>query len=330
MIPSVAVVILNWNGLKHLETYLPSVVKYSENATVYMADNASTDDSILFTEKNFPTVKIIRNNSNGGFAKGYNEALMELKEDYFVLLNSDVEVTSNWIKPVIETIENTENVCIAQPKIKAYLNKKEFEYAGAAGGFIDFLGYPFCQGRVFDTLERDTGQYDESREIFWATGACMFVKAAIFNQLGGFDERYFAHMEEIDLCWRAKNLGYSVYYVAESTVFHLGGGTMKNTNPRKTFLNFRNSLLTLYKNDNTPYRKIKLLLRLALDGMAFFKLFVSSGPKHAFAILKAHFSFYRMNKIRSAVESPNTSGILKSSIVWSYYGKGVKYFSQLK
>jgi len=327
---SVAVVILNWNGSKHLETYLPSVVKYSENATVYMADNASTDDSILFTEKNFPTVKIIRNNSNGGFAKGYNEALMELKEDYFVLLNSDVEVTSNWIKPVIETIENTENVCIAQPKIKAYLNKKEFEYAGAAGGFIDFLGYPFCQGRVFDTLERDTGQYDESREIFWATGACMFVKAAIFNQLGGFDERYFAHMEEIDLCWRAKNLGYSVYYVAESTVFHLGGGTMKNTNPRKTFLNFRNSLLTLYKNDNTPYRKIKLLLRLALDGMAFFKLFVSSGPKHAFAILKAHFSFYRMNKIRSAVESPNTSGILKSSIVWSYYGKGVKYFSQLK
>ena len=330
MIPSVAVVILNWNGLKHLETYLPSVVKYSENATVYMADNASTDDSILFTEKNFPTVKIIRNNSNGGFAKGYNEALMELKEDYFVLLNSDVEVTSNWIKPVIETIENTENVCIAQPKIKAYLNKKEFEYAGAAGGFIDFLGYPFCQGRVFDTLEKDTGQYNESREIFWATGACMFVKAAIFNQLGGFDERYFAHMEEIDLCWRAKNLGYSVYYVAESTVFHLGGGTMKNTNPRKTFLNFRNSLLTLYKNDNTPYRKIKLLLRLALDGMAFFKLFVSSGPKHAFAILKAHFSFYRMNKIRSAVESPNTSGILKSSIVWSYYGKGVKYFSQLK
>ena len=327
---SVAVVILNWNGSKHLETYLPSVVKYSENATVYMADNASTDDSILFTEKNFPTVKIIRNNSNGGFAKGYNEALMELKEDYFVLLNSDVEVTSNWIKPVIETIENTENVCIAQPKIKAYLNKKEFEYAGAAGGFIDFLGYPFCQGRVFDTLERDTGQYDESREIFWATGACMFVKASIFNQLGGFDSRYFAHMEEIDLCWRAKNLGYSVYYVAESTVFHLGGGTMKNTNPRKTFLNFRNSLLTLYKNDNTPYRKIKLLLRLALDGMAFFKLFVSSGPKHAFAILQAHFSFYRMNKIRSAVESPNTSGILKSSIVWSYYGKGVKYFSQLK
>ncbi|MFB1021493.1 MAG: glycosyltransferase family 2 protein [Vicingaceae bacterium] len=330
MSPSVAVVILNWNGSKHLETYLPSVVKYSENATVYMADNASIDGSILFTEKNFPTVKIIRNNSNGGFAKGYNEALKQLKEDYFVLLNSDVEVTPNWIKPVIDKLQHTENVCIAQPKIKAYLNKEEFEYAGAAGGFIDFLGYPFCQGRIFDTLEKDTAQYDESREIFWATGACMFVKSSIFNQLGGFDERYFAHMEEIDLCWRAKNLGYSVYYVAESTVFHLGGGTMKNTNPRKTFLNFRNSLLTLYKNDNTPYRKLKLLLRLFLDGMAFVKLFISSGPRHAFAIVQAHFSFYKMTKIRSAVENPNTSGILKSSIVWSYYGKGVKYFSQLK
>ena len=206
MNPSVAVVILNWNGRNHLETYLPSVVNNSSDATVYLADNGSTDNSIAFTKENFPSVKIITNKSNGGFAKGYNDALIELKEDYFVLLNSDLEVTPNWIPPVIEQLENKENVCIAQPKIKAYLNKDEFEYAGAAGGFIDFLGYPFCQGRIFDSIEKDTGQYDTSREIFWATGACMFIKSSVFKQLGGFDERYFAHMEEIDLCWRAKNL----------------------------------------------------------------------------------------------------------------------------
>jgi hypothetical protein len=330
MSPSVAVVILNWNGRKHLETYLPSVVKNSTNATVYLADNASTDDSIAFTKENYPSIQFIINESNGGFAKGYNDALNNLKEDYFILLNSDVEVTPNWITPVIEKMESTENVCIAQPKIKSYLKKDEFEYAGAAGGFIDVLGYPFCQGRIFDFLEKDKGQYNISREIFWATGACMFVKASLFKQLGGFDERYFAHMEEIDLCWRAKNLGYSVYYVAESTVYHLGGGTMKNTNPRKTFLNFRNSLVTLYKNDQSPYRVLKLFLRLVLDGLAFFKLLISSGPKHAFAILQAHFSFYKMKKIRSAVENPNLTGILPTSIVSSHYLKRITKFSQLK
>jgi len=330
MSPSVAVVILNWNGRRHLETYLPSVVKYSDVATVYLADNNSTDDSIAFTKKNYPSIKFIINESNGGFAKGYNDALKDLKEDYFVLLNSDVEVTPNWIAPVIKKLESIENVCIAQPKIKSYLKKDEFEYAGAAGGFIDFLGYPFCQGRIFDSIEKDIGQYDTSREVFWATGACMFIKASLFKQLGGFDERYFAHMEEIDLCWRAKNLGYSVYYVAESTVYHLGGGTMKNTNPRKTFLNFRNSLMTLYKNDQSNYRLFKIFLRLLLDGLAFVKLLISSGPQHAFAILQAHFSFYKMKKIRSNAESPNSKGILKTSIVWSHYAKRITRFSQLK
>jgi len=330
MSPSVAVVILNWNGRKHLKTYLPSVVKNSGNATIYLADNASTDDSIAFTKENFPSVKFILNESNGGFAKGYNDALKELNEDYFILLNSDVEVTPNWIPPVIEYLETKENVCIAQPKIKAYLNKDKFEYAGAAGGFIDFLGYPFCQGRIFDSIEKDSSQYDTSREIFWATGACMFIKSSIFKQLGGFDERYFAHMEEIDLCWRAKNIGYSVYYVAESTVYHLGGGTMKNTNPRKTFLNFRNSLMTLYKNDQSNYTRLKILLRLILDGLAFVKLLISSGPQHAFAILRAHFSFYKMKKFKSSTENPNLKGILKSSIVWSYYARRIKHFYQLK
>lgn len=330
MKPSVAVVILNWNGKKHLETYLPSVVKHSGDAVIYLADNASTDDSLAYTKEHFPSVKFIINESNGGFAKGYNDALQHLTEDYFILLNSDVEVTPSWIPPVIELLETKENVCIAQPKIRAYLNKEEFEYAGAAGGFIDFLGYPFCQGRIFDSIEKDNGQYNTSREVFWATGACMFVKASIFNQLGGFDERYFAHMEEIDLCWRAKNMGYSVFYVAESTVYHLGGGTMNNTNPRKTFLNFRNSLMTLYKNDQSKFRLFKLFLRMVLDGVAFFKLLISSGPKHAFAILQAHFSFYKMEKIRSSAENPNLAGISASSIVWMHYFRGVRKYSQLK
>lgn len=327
---SVAVVILNWNGKKHLATYLPSVVNHSKNATVYMADNASTDDSIDFVKQNFPSVKIILNKENGGFAKGYNDCLASLTEDYFVLLNSDVEVTPNWIAPVLLILESKEKVVIAQPKIKAYLNKEQFEYAGAAGGFIDYLGYPFCQGRMFDTLEIDQKQYQESKEIFWATGACMFIKSAIFKELGGFDERYFAHMEEIDLCWRAKNLGNKVYYVPESTVYHLGGGTMKNTNPRKTFLNFRNSLLTLQKNDTSSYTNLKILIRLILDGLAFVKLFISSGPQHAFAILKAHFSFYGMQKSKSQITTPNKTGILNSSIVINYYLKGKKHFSQLK
>lgn len=330
MSPSVAVVILNWNGRKHLETYLPSVVKNSGNAIVYLADNDSTDDSVAYTKEHFPSIKFIINESNGGFAKGYNDALKELTEDYFVLLNSDVEVTPNWISPVINVLEEKENVRIAQPKIKAYLKKDEFEYAGAAGGFIDFLGYPFCQGRIFDSIEKDEGQYNESREIFWATGACMFIKSSLFKELGGFDERYFAHMEEIDLCWRAKNIGYAVYYVAESTVFHLGGGTMKNTNPRKTFLNFRNSLMTLYKNDQSNYTILKVFFRLILDGLAFVKLFISSGPKHAFAILQAHFSFYSMKKYKSPIEHPNKKGILSNSIVWSHYIRKVNRFSQLK
>jgi hypothetical protein len=211
-----------------------------------------------------------------------------------------------------------------------YRNKEYFEYAGAAGGFIDFLGYPFCQGRLFQILEKDEGQYDQNREVFWATGACMFIKSKVFKSLGGFDDRYFAHMEEIDLCWRAKNLGYKVYYVAESEVFHLGGGTMQNTNPRKTFLNFRNSLLTVYKNDRSGYRTLKIVARLILDFPAFIKLWLESGFVHAFAILKAHFSFYSMKKIRSPLREPNLSGMYQQSIVKAFFIDGKRRFDQLK
>lgn len=327
---SAAVVILNWNGKKHLATFLPSVVKYSASATVYLADNCSTDDSVSFVQDNFPSVKLIQNPENGGFAKGYNQALVNLNEDIFILLNSDVEVTKNWIEPILQQMKADPTISIAQPKIKSYREKEYFEYAGAAGGFIDQLGYPFCQGRIFQEIEKDEGQYDDNKEVFWATGACMFVRSAVFKALGGFDERYFAHMEEIDLCWRAKNLGHRVFYIAESEVFHLGGGTMQNTNPRKTFLNFRNSLLTLHKNDHSPYRSFKILLRLILDFPAFLKLWFESGFTHALSILKAHFSFYGMKKIQSKTAKPNLTGLYQRSIVQAYFLEGKKKFSHLK
>lgn len=327
---SVAVVILNWNGKDHLECFLPSVVEHSIGATIYVADNASTDDSIAFIQTQYPNIKIIKNDENKGFAAGYNEALKDLNEDYFVLLNSDVEVTANWIQPIIQSMASSKDIVIAQPKIKSYKEKEKFEYAGAAGGFIDHLGYPFCRGRIFSDLENDTGQYDDDCEIFWATGACMFIRSDIFKQFGGFDPSYFAHMEEIDLCWRVKNQGYKVYYYASSTVYHLGGGTMQNTNPRKTFLNFRNSLFTLYKNDQSNYRILKIFMRLSLDGMAVLKLLIDSGPQHAFAILKSHYVFYMTRKEFIKANHANTFGMFSSSIVLQHYFKGVKKFSQLK
>lgn len=327
---SVAVVILNWNGIEHLKTFLPSVVRHSTAATIYLADNASTDASVDYVSTTYPEIHIIHNKENGGYAKGYNEALKGLKEDYFILLNSDVEVTENWIEPVIEYMEQSTNVVVAQPKIKAYLDKERFEYAGAAGGFIDALGYPFCQGRIFQSMEKDQGQYDAIKEVFWASGACMFIAREQFELVGGFEARYFAHMEEIDLCWRLKNLGYQVYYVPQSTVYHLGGGTMKNTNPRKTFLNFRNSLLSLYKNDRTPYRRLKVFLRLLMDSLAFIKLFMDSGPKHAFAVIKAHYSFFGMRKKRSEIKQINLKGQYKGSIVLDHFFAKIKRFQDLK
>ncbi len=326
----VALVILNYNGKNHLETYLPSVIAYSKESNIYVADNASTDDSLEFLKQHYPQIKIIVNESNGGYAQGYNEALKDLKESYFILLNSDVAVTENWIAPIIQFFESHPSVGIAQPKILDDKKKSHFEYAGAAGGFIDFLGYPFCQGRIFQELEEDRGQYNEAKPIFWATGACMFIRSSLFKELGGFDSRYFAHMEEIDLCWRAKHRGQEVYYLPESTVYHLGGGTMKNSNPRKTFLNFRNSLLTLHKNDASNFTRSKIFVRLILDGLAFVKLLFESGLSHAMAIPKAHFSFYGMKKFKTVDRKKDVNGIVKSSIVWSFYAKGVKRFSHLK
>lgn len=292
----IAVVILNWNGAKLLEQFLPSVVAFSDEATIYVADNASTDASIIVIKEQFPSVKIISNDSNYGFAKGYNVALEHVEEEYYALVNSDIEVTENWLVPILSIFENEPEIGIIQPKILDYKNKAYFEYAGAAGGFIDQYGYPYCRGRIFDTLEKDTHQYDDEREIFWASGACLFIRKKLFKTLNGFDADFFAHQEEIDLCWRAYNLGYRAKYTSKSVVYHVGGATLNEGNPRKTFLNFRNSLLMLVKN--IPDRQLIsiLFMRLVLDGVAGIQFLSKGKGKHFLAVLKAHFSFYSLFK----------------------------------
>lgn len=287
----VAIVILNWNGESLLRRFLPTVLQYSEGATVYVIDNASTDNSVSVLQQEFPAVKVVVNRANFGFAGGYNEGLKTIDADLFCLLNSDVAVTPNWLVPIVPLFKQ-QDLAIAQPKIKDLNSPNYFEYAGAAGGFIDQLGYPFCRGRIFQVLEEDQGQYDDTQEIFWATGACMFIRADVFKGLGGFDEDYFAHQEEVDLCWRAKNAGYKIYYIGESTVYHMGGFTLKNANPQKTFLNFRNSLYSIIKN-LPPKKAFPIVFyRLVLDGVAAVRFLFQLRGKHAWAILRAHFSFY--------------------------------------
>ena len=287
----IAVVILNWNGRKLLEQFLPSVVEHSKEASIYVIDNASTDDSIAFIASHYPSVKIINNPINGGFAKGYNDGLKHINADIFCLLNSDVEVTHNWLVPIIDIFQKEFHTAIVQPKILDYKNKDFFEYAGAAGGFIDKFGYPYCRGRLFDTLEQDVGQYDDKKEIFWASGACLFVKSSVFYELNGFDEQFFAHQEEIDFRWRVKNLGYNITYTYQSKVYHLGSATLSKLNPKKTYLNFRNSLFAITKNAKGPLLPI-ILIRLVLDGVAGCKFLLDCKPSHTLAIVKAHFQYY--------------------------------------
>lgn len=317
----IAVVILNWNGKSLLETFLPSVVSHSPNATIYVADNASTDDSLRFIRDHFPSVKIIENKVNGGYAKGYNDALKFVDEPLLCLLNSDVEVTKNWLSPILETFEAEPETVIIQPKILDYNNKSHFEYAGAAGGFIDKYGYPYCRGRVFNSIEKDSNQYETSTSIFWASGACFFIRKNVFHSLNGFDESFFAHMEEIDLCWRAYNLNYQTKYVGESTVYHLGGATLNTQNPKKTYLNFRNSLFCITKNASGNLFSL-IFTRLVLDGFAAIKFLIELKPKHILAILKAHFSFY--SALNTLLKQRKHSKQRKnyyshSSVVWLYY-----------
>lgn len=329
-----AIVILNWNGRKLISEFLPSIVKYSYSiADIYVADNASNDDSVVFIQENFPEVSIISNPSNGGYAKGYNDALKHIKADIYCLINSDVEVTENWLSPILDVFSKESNTAIIQPKILDYKDKSKFEYAGAGGGFIDFFGYPYCRGRVFNHLETDRGQFDDTAQIFWASGACFFVRSEVYHELHGFDEKYFAHQEEIDLCWRTQNLGYDITYVGASTVYHVGGATLQESNPQKTYLNFRNSLLNIVKNIPPRYFLIVVLSRLLLDGVAGIKFIVELRPIHTWSILKAHVSFYSKLfsylKLRRTIKK-NHSYFRHFSVVWKYFVLRRRTFSSLK
>ncbi len=319
----IAVVILNWNGKALLEQFLPSIIKHSDDAVIYVADNASIDDSVAFVSEHFPTVKLIQNSENGGYAKGYNDALKHVEEPLLCLVNSDIEVTENWLKPIVDEFNDDKDTAIVQPKILDYKNKSYFEYAGAAGGFVDKYGYPYCRGRIFNTVEEDKGQYNDTKDIFWASGACFFIRNSVFKSLNGFDERYFAHMEEIDLCWRVFNRNYKTKYVGKSAVYHVGGATLKNTSPKKTYLNFRNSLFTLVKNTD-KHVFFRTLIRMKLDGVAALRFLVLLQPRHFFAILKAHGSFYmNLNRVLKQRKQLTKRGnyYTINSIVWSYFIK---------
>ena len=330
----IAVVILNWNGSDLLENILPSVVEHSEGkARVYVADNNSTDESIAFLKERFPQVGIVRNKVNGGYAKGYNDALKEIEADIYALVNSDIEVSQGWLDPILREFLSNENTGIVQPKLLDFKDKSKFEYAGAGGGFVDFMGYPFCRGRIFMELEQDNGQFNDTANIFWASGACFFIRSELYHSLGGFDEDYFAHQEEIDLCWRVQNEGYDVKYVGASTVYHVGGATLRESHPRKTFLNFRNSLFTIAKNVPKRFAFIVILFRLLLDAVAGVKFTLELRPIHAWSIIKAHLSFYallpKMMRKRTKLSFKRTNYYYCFSIVWQHFILRKKKFSEI-
>jgi GT2 family glycosyltransferase len=334
----VAVVILNWNGKKFLETFLPSVLACNTfYSKIVLADNASTDDSVAYVREKYPTIEIIQNASNGGFAKGYNDALKHVQAEYYILLNSDVEVTPGWMDSVIQLMNDDPAIAACQPKIKAYHNKQLFEYAGAAGGFIDKYGYAFCRGRILERIEVDNGQYDDVREIFWATGACLFIRSACYHEVGGFDEDFFAHMEEIDLCWRLKNLGYKVMYCPNSTVYHVGGGTLNKSNAKKTYLNFRNNLILLCKNHASQYLFTKMCLRFILDGVAAFKFLLQGEAKHFMAVFNAHMSFYKIlpatlrkrRELIKHIDEYTTTAVYLHCVIFDFYLRGKKTFKEI-
>jgi len=331
----IAVVILNWNGKDWLEKFLPTVIKHSSDTEIIVADNGSTDDSISFLSANFPTVRIVNNKENLGFAGGYNKALNQIHAKYYVLLNSDVEVTEDWIAPIINLMDSDKNIAACQPKLLDFNNRTKFEYAGASGGFIDNLGYPFCRGRIFGSLEEDSGQYNEAIEVFWATGACIFVRAEVFWEAGGFDEDFFAHQEEIDLCWRLKNKGHKIMVEPNSVVYHVGGGTLDAGSPFKTHLNFRNNQKMLFKNLPLPSLFVVIPIRLLLDAVAAITfLKQKNGFSHFFAIVRAHFAFYfaipkLMAKRHKINQKNNLVGKMEKSILVKNKLKGIKNFSDL-
>jgi len=333
-----AIAILNWNGKTFLETFLPGVISYSSPlADIWVIDNASSDDSVNWLRTNYPDINIVENESNGGYAKGYNEGLKHIDADIYVLLNSDVEVSVGWLHPLLEMMENPDLAAI-QPKVLSYQNRTQFEYAGAAGGFIDRDGFMFCRGRMFNTFEHDSGQYDDCIEVFWATGACLVVKADAYWKVDGLDKDFFAHMEEIDLCWRLKNLGYKVGYCGKSTVYHVGGGTLSRISPKKTYLNFRNNLFLLLKNYHLSPLFSKLFFRMFLDGVAAFKFLVEGNFLHFIAVFRAHMSFYRQflrfykkrKLLKLNLEDQNMAGYYSRSVVWAYFVQSKRVFPLLE
>ena len=335
----IAVVILNWNGKEYLEKFLPTLVNHSKSEFVelYVADNGSSDHSVHFIQTNFPEIKIILLDKNYGFAGGYNKALAQIKAEYYIILNSDVEVSNNWIFPIIDKMDTDNSVAAAMPKIKSYHSKNYFEYAGAAGGFIDKYGYPFCRGRILDKIEQDSGQYNNESEIFWASGACLFIRSEVYHHHGGFDEDFFAHMEEIDLCWRIKNTGSKIMYYPDSEVFHVGGGALPNNSPQKLYLNYRNNLLMLFKNLSRAKLLKILFSRMVLDGFSAFIYLIKFQFSDFFAVLKAHKSFYKLlpkyrKKRKKILIQSNFSHreIYKGSIVYDYFIKKVYSFNEVK
>ena len=331
----IAVVVLNWNGKDWLEKFLPTFLKYSQEATVFIADNSSTDDSVSFVKNHFSSVEIIENPINGGYAKGYNDALNQISAEYFVLINSDIEVTESWLTPIIALMDSDKQIAACQPKLLDYNKRNLFEYAGAAGGFIDNFCYPFCRGRIFDDLEEDKGQYSDVIEVFWATGACLFVRSEYFNKVGGLDEDFFAHQEEIDLCWRLKNEGYKIMVQGESVVYHVGGGTLNSGSPFKTYLNFRNNLKMLFKNLPLYNLCSVLPIRLLLDAIAALTfLKQENGISHFFSIIRAHFSFYfsipnLITKRQNINQKNNLVGKMNYSVLIKNKLKGIKKFTDL-
>ena len=329
-----AVVILNWNGKKFLEKFLPGIIRHSYPlAEIIIADNASSDDSLAFLDNNHPEIRIIRLDQNFGFAGGYNLALKQVEAENYILLNSDIEVTEGWIAPVLDLMQADPSIAACQPKIRSYFDRDKFEYAGAAGGYIDKYGYPFCRGRLFQSIEKDEGQYDRATEVFWATGACMFVKADVFHKLGGFDDDFFAHMEEIDFCWRAKNQGYKIMFCPDSTIYHIGGGTLPKNNSRKTYLNIRNNIIMLYKNLEPERLTRVLAARLLLDYAAALKFLVDGGYKDMTAVIQAHWYFWRnlsrLRKKREKIPHLKVSQIYWGNIVLQHYLQRKKSFLQL-
>ena len=335
MMKKVAVVILNYNGKKFLEEFLPGVIENTDSALaeIVVADNASTDGSVAFMQERFPDVRLIVNERNGGFATGYNLALKQVEAEYYVLLNSDIEVTPHWIEPVVELMDARPDIAACQPKIRSYYERDKFEYAGASGGFIDRYGYPFCRGRLFQHLEEDQGQYDEVAEVFWATGACLFVRADLYRKHGGLDDSFFAHMEEIDFCWRMKNLGYKIYCCPQSKVYHIGGGTLPKSSARKTFLNFRNNLSLLYKNLPDGRVGWTIAYRIVLDWVAAVKFLFGGGLADCWAVTRAHFAFYRripdLRKARRAIPHKPVGRVYQRNIVFDNFLRGKKRFSEL-